>query len=158
MVVNLQGIENTGAKKWIKDEGHFTLKCTNVKDKGFTANGNPVYEIEFKNKNDEHIKDEIVITQNTKWKIKLIADAFGFTYDNVNILNFKDMYLVGWVKSRKHQNKVGEIIDMFEIKDYSKSAKLTNDIPEENSIPVEFQQPEQEQMPQIEITDDGIPF
>jgi len=158
MVINLSGVENTGAKKWIKEEGHFTLKCVDVREKGVTANGNPVYIIEFKNKNDEHIRDEIVITPNTLWKIKQLSDAFGFTYDNVNILHFKDMYLVGWVKSRKHQNKVGDIVDVFEIKDYQKSAKLQNKIPEENSVPVEYATQTNSNLPEIDVDGEEIPF
>lgn len=163
MIVNLKGIENTGAKKWIKNEGHMTLKCVNIKEKPKTINNNRVFEFEFKNKNDEYIKDEVVITDNTLWKIKQMADAFGFDYDNVNIFNFKDLYLVGWVKSRKYKNRADQVIDVFEIKDYAKSAKLVNEIPPENSIPTVFENVANdirrgENYPEIDIYEDEIPF
>lgn len=157
MIVNLSGIENQEPRTYIRKEGHYTLKCVDVKQTRISENGNPIFRFTFKNKDDEYFLDDITITENTKWKIKQLAEAFGFTYDNVNIMHFVGMYCVGWIISKKVKNKAEQIVDIFECKQYSKSAKLVNEIPPEHSrvqpkIVHETMQQQETDMP------DEIPF
>lgn len=149
MVVDLSGVEVHEQREYIKQEGHYTLKCVEVKDGGFTANGNPVIKLVFKTKQDEYFIEDVVITPKTKWKIKQLASAFGFEYDNVNMLHFKDMFCVGWIVPRVVQNKYGENVQVFRCAEYKKS-KIENTIPPENT-PVAS-----EDIP--EIPDSEIPF
>lgn len=133
MVVNLKGVENEKAKTYIRKEGHYSLKCVEVRFLRNSENNNPIFRFTFKNKVEEYFTDDITITENTKWKIKQLSSAFGFEYDNVNIMHFKDMYLVAWITPKKVRNKVGETVEIFECKQYSKSAKLVNAIPPEHT-------------------------
>ena len=167
MVVDLGKVENKEAKVYIKKEGFYTLKCEEVKFVKNSTNGNPIYKFVFKNKNGEYFNDEITITPNTFWKIKQLADAFGFTYDKVNIFHFVGMYLVGHIVGKKVRNNVNEIIEVFECKQYGKSAKLTNEIPPEGSVPVSYEANEpintaqsfnDANIPDIDFDDEMIPF
>lgn len=157
MIVNLKGIENQEPRTYIRQEGHYTLKCIDVRQLRISENGNPIYRFTFKNKNDDYFLDDITITENTKWKIKQLAEAFGFTYDHVNILHFVGMYCVGWIIRKKVKNKAEQIVDVFECKQYIKSAKLTNNIPAEGTR-VQPQIVHENMEQQIEINEDEIPF
>lgn len=158
MVVNLRGVESQEPRTYIRKEGHFTLKCVDVKKIRMSENNNPVYRFTFKNKQDEFFLDDITITENTKWKIKQLADAFGFTYDNVNIMHFVDMYCVGWIVAKKVKNKADQIVDVFECKMYSKSQKLTNNIPAEHAQIQQMLNKDIYQPQDYDIPEDEIPF
>lgn len=161
MIIDLSNVENKEPRVYIKKEGHFTLKVEEVKQVRVSENGNPIFRFTFKNKDNEYFIDDITITENTKWKIKQIADAIGFTYDRVNIFNFVGMYLVGWLVSKKVKNKHGETVEIFECKQYSKSAKITNEIPSEGTAPVSYTPlavQSQSDIPEIDINEDIIPF
>lgn len=165
MVVNLGGV-NSEKREYIQEEGYMTLKVVEVKFIKNSTNGNPIFKFTYKNKHDKYISEDITITANTRWKIKQIADALGFDYDNVNILHFHDMYFVGGIKARKVRNQVNEIIDLYEIKDYRASAKLKNEIPKEGEPFIQYetvpannstdQAPAHN--PSIDINEDEIPF
>lgn len=171
MIVNLGGVENKEPRVYIRKEGHYTLKCEEVRFLKNSTNGNPIFRFLFKNKHGEYLIEDITITENTKWKIKQLADAFGFTYDRVNIFHFVGMYCVGWIVSRKVKNSADQIVDVFECKQYAKSAKpeFANTIPPEGSVPLVHEQHQARAnehdgrgtyIPQvdIEIDEDEIPF
>lgn len=160
MVVNLSGVQNQEPREYIRQEGHYTLKCIDIKQSKISQAGNPVFKITFVSKDNLYFIDEITITDAAKWKIKQLADAFGFTYDNVNILNFKDMYLVAWLVGRKVKNKHEQLVDIVECKQYTKSAKLENKIPPEGTN-LQRQEPPvvyENNIPEINIEDEEIPF
>lgn len=157
MIVDLRGIENQALRNYIKEEGHYTLKCVEVKHLRTSENGNPVYRFSFVNKHDEYFNDDITITDNTKWKIKQLSTAFGFTYDKVNIEHFVGMYLVAWLVSKKVRNKFGDVVEILEAKQYTKSTKLTNDIPAEGSY-IEPTIVYEKTTDNIKIDEDEIPF
>ena len=167
MVVNLGNI-NSEKKEYIQEEGYMTLKCVEVKFLKNSSNNNPIYRFTYKNKHNKYIVEDITIMPNTMWKIKQIADAMGFTYENVNILHFHDMYFVGGIKSRKHKNQVNEIVDIFEIRDYRPSIKLKNNIPKEGEPYIKYENMahdiqdynhnDEERNPSQDIDEDEIPF
>lgn len=64
---------------------------------------------------------------------KTTADAFGFDYENINIFHFKDMYLVATLSTKKVRNRVDDVVEILEAKNYRKCSKLVNKIPPENS-------------------------
>lgn len=160
MVINLSGVTNSNPREYIKQEGHYTLKCIEIKFLRNSENNNPIYRFTFKNNKEEFFNDDITITPNTYWKIKQLSDAFGFNYDNVNIMHFKDMYLVAWLVSKRVKNKIGEIVEILECKQYTKSAKLKNQIPAEGSYvePAVSYEDKHSSNIDIKIDDDQIPF
>lgn len=158
MIIDLSGVDNT-PKMYIKEEGYYTLKCIDVKQHGRTKNDNPIYKFYFQNKDGELYIEDVIITDNTKWKIKQMADAFGFTYDRVNIFNFIGLYLVGNLVQHKVTNKVGQIVDTLACKSFAKSAKLINEIPAEGKVPVTYEtMPQGNDIPDISYDDSEIPF
>lgn len=89
-----------------------------------------------------------------------MADAFGFEYNKVNIYHFVGMYLVGYLAKETVTNKNGDKVEVLRCRQFSKNAKLVNDIPPEGSESVvnESKQTVQSQnIPEIDI-DDDIPF
>lgn len=165
MVVNLGNVSSE-KKEYIQEEGYMTLKVVEVRFLKNSANGNPVFRFTYKNKHDKYISEDITITANTRWKIKQIADALGFTYANVNILHFHDMYFVAGIKARKVRNSVEEIVDIFEIRDYRPSTKIKNEIPKEGEPFIKYEtvsannymDQTQTSNPSEEIKEDEIPF
>ena len=167
MVVNLGNI-NSEKKEYIQEEGYMTLKCVEVKFLKHSSNKNPIYIFTYKNKHNKYISEDITIMPNTMWKIKQIADAMGFTYEKVNILHFHDMYFVGGIKAKKHKTQVGEIVDIFEIRDYRPSTKLKNKIPAEGEPYIKYENMshenqdsniyDHERNPSEDINEDEIPF
>lgn len=157
MIIDLSGVDAT-PRTYIKEEGHYTLKCVDVKMAGKTPNGNQIVKFYFKNKNDELFVEDLIVTPDTRYKVKQMADAFGFTYDRVNIMHFIGMYLVGYLAKERVKNKHGETVEVLKCKQFSKSAKLENTIPPENTPAVIKE--EARGIPEIEIDIDGeeIPF
>ena len=156
MIIDLSGVDAT-PRKYIKEEGNYTLKCIQVKEAGRTSNNNPILKFYFQNKNEEIYIEDIVLTPDTRFKIKQIADAFGFTYDKVNIYHFAGMYLVGWLVKEKVKNKAGEWVEVIRCKQFSKSAKLENQIPPENSTPVVYEN-QKSNVPEIDIDEEDYGF
>lgn len=157
MIIDLSGVDTT-QKKYIKDDGFFTLKCIDVKTAGKTPNGNQIVKFYFKNKNDELFIDDWVSTPDSKLKIKEMADAFGFTYDRVNIMHFIGMYLVGHLVKKHVKNKHGETVEVLKCKQFSKSAKLENTIPPENTPAVIKEEAKGISETEIDIDGEEVPF
>ena len=162
MQINLNGVDST-PREYITQEGHYTLKCVSVREAGVTTNNNPILKITFKDKQEQMYIEDVVVTPNTLFRIKQIAEAFGFTYENVDTNHFVGMYLVGWLVSEKVKNKHDQYVDVIKCKSFSKSAKLENKIPAEGSVSVDmsgYNPPINNQTPDmsIDITDEEIPF
>ena len=158
MIIDLSGVDAT-PRKYIKEEGHYTLKCVQVKESGKTSNGNPILKFYFQNKNEELYIEDVVLTPDTRFRIKQIADAFGFTYDKVNIYNFVGLYLVAYLVKEKVKNKNDELVEVVKCKQFSKSAKIINEIPAEGNTPVSYVQKQNSQnIPEIDIDSEIIPF
>ena len=135
MVINLAGVDTT-PKEYIQKEGGYTLKCVDIDMSKKTYNGNTILKIIFENKEKLRFIEDIVITQNTLFKIKQVSDAFGFTYDNVNVNHFIGMYLVAFLGKTKVKNSAGDFVEVLKAKKFQKSAKLQNTIPAEGAVPV----------------------
>ena len=156
MIIDLSGVDAT-PRKYIKTEGHYTLKCVQVKEAGKTSNGNPILKFFFQNKEDELYIEDVVLTPDTRFRIKQMADAFGFTYDKVNIYHFVGMYLVAYLVKDKVKNRNDEMVEVIKCRAFTKSAKLENNIPAENTTPVVVEQ-NQSNIPEIDVNDEIIPF
>ena len=157
MIVDLTGVES---KKYIKQEASYTLKCIAVREAGFTSNQNPIIKFHFQNKNEELYIEDVVLTPDTRFRIKQMADAFGFEYNKVNIYHFIGMYLVGYLAKETVTNKNGDKVEVLRCKQFSKSAKLVNTIPPEGSTPTAYeskQSAQSQNIPEIDI-DEEIPF
>jgi len=135
MVINLAGVDTT-PKEYIQKEGGYTLKCVDIDMSKKTYNGNTILKIIFENKEKLRFIEDIVITQNTLFKIKQVSDAFGFTYANVNVNHFIGMYLVAFLGKTKVKNSAGDFVEVLKAKKFQKSAKLQNTIPAEGAVPV----------------------
>ena len=158
MIIDLSGVDAT-PRKYIKEEGHYTLKCVQVKEAGKTSNGNTILKFYFQNKNEELYIEDVVLTPDTRFRIKQMADAFGFTYDKVNIYNFVGLYLVGYLAKEKVKNKNDELVEVVKCKQFTKSAKLENQIPPENSVPTSYTPSSRtDNIPEIDVNSEIIPF
>jgi hypothetical protein len=162
MQINLNGVDST-PRKYIIQEGHYTLKCVSVREDEVTTKNNPILKITFKDKQEQLYIEDVVVTPNTLFRIKQIAEAFGFTYENVDTNHFVGMYLVGWLVSEKVKNKHDQYVDVIKCKSFSKSAKLVNQIPAEGTMSADmsgYNPQTNNQTPDMStnINDDEIPF
>lgn len=68
---------------------------------------------------------------------------------------------MAFLQKEKVKNKNGEIVEVLRCKQFSKSAKLVNNIPREGSIPVNYEKDTyapNNYNPSVEIDDIEIPF
>jgi hypothetical protein len=155
MQINLKDVDST-PRNYIKKEGRYTLKCVAINETSKTSKGNTILKIMFQNREGEYFIEDIVITENTLFRVKMIADAFGYQQEIVNTQDFVGMYLVGFITIEKVKNKHDQIVDIAKCKSYSKSAKIVNTIPSAYDPEVQY---DNEAIGETEdIEDIEIPF
>ena len=159
MVINLTGVDST-PREYIEQEGNYTLKCMAIDTSKKTSNGNVILKIMFENKDNLRFIEDIVITPNTLFRVKQVSEAFGFTYDNVNVNHFIGMYLVAFLGKTKVKNSAGDFVEVLKAKKFQKSAKLQNTIPAEGAVPIVTNTITNGKniIPEIDIDENEIPF
>jgi hypothetical protein len=158
VIINLAGVDMT-PRKYIEEEGHYTLKCIEIDSSRKTYNGNTILKVIFVNKEELRFIEDIVITPNTLFRVKNLSDAFGFDYDNVNVNHFVGMFLVAYLAKTKVKNSAGDFVEVLKAKSFRKSSKIQNEIPAQGSVPIVVAAAAAaQQMEQIDINEDEIPF
>jgi len=160
MIIDLNGVE-VEDRRYIKQPGQYILKVVEVIEDGRSKNGNQILKIKFVDKNGQIIYDEIVLTQNSLWRLKLVTDALQMPAV-VDTQKMVGRYVIGHVELENYTNNAGQQKTKAVIKQYEKS-KLTKPMEEMpdasqavkfNEVPVVHDN----NYPTPDITDDEILF
>ena len=138
-VYDLTNVEET---QWIKTVGQHIVKVIGV-TQGKTSNNNDVEKVTFQNANKEQIKDEFVVTENSLWKMKAFTKALKLG-DVVNTDQWIGKFVVITTGKESFTKENGEKGEKIVVKFYE---------PYEHK-----KQQVHEQLPEIDIDDDGLPF
>lgn len=169
MVLDLNGVEVSDRIQWINTPGERVLKVIGVDEKKVTKNRNPVLTVKFQDRNGAQIWDDIVITQASLWRLKILTDALKIPHKIINT-----EYLVGrYVKAKlvaKKYDSYGEEKTRIEIGEYS---PVGDDLQKPLEIPESEMEKLREEVlksidiekdddyntpPELDIDDDEIPF
>lgn len=150
MIIDLTGIEETEGEKlpYLNRTGKILLKVTKVKDGGITKNGNKILKVFFKSREGELYIEEIILTQEALWKLKVITKALKMP----NVIDTELMvnrYVFGNFIQENYNKNDGTVGQKIVAKSWE-SSDLTNTLSEVPKVNV---------MPTIEVDDNGeIPF
>ena len=150
MVIDLTGVEETEGEKlpYLSRTGRILLKVTKVKDGGITKNGNKILKVYFKTKEAELYIEEIILTQEALWKLKVITKALKMP----NVVDTELMvnrFVFGNFSQENYIKNDGTVGQKIVAKSWEQS-ELTNTLSEAPKVSV---------TPVIEIDDNGeIPF
>ena len=150
MIIDLTNIEETEQEKlpYLARIGKILLKVTKVKDGGITKNGNKVLKVFFKTKEGELYIEEIILTQEALWRLKVLTKALKMP----NIIDTELMvnrFVFGNFNQENYNKNNGTVGQKIVAKSWEQS-ELTNTLSEAPKVSV---------TPVIEIDDNGeIPF
>lgn len=149
MIIDLTNIEETEQEKlpYLTRTGRILLKVAKVKDGGITKNGNKILKVFFKSKEGELYIEEIILTQEALWRLKVLTKALKMP----NIVDTDMMvnrYVYGQFLSENYNRNDGTVGIKVVAKSWE-SSELTNTM-----------QSEPEKVaPTIEIeSDENVPF
>lgn len=151
---DLTNVEET---QFINMAGEYTLKVVSVKA-DYTANNNPVEKVTFRTRDGLQISDEFVITDKALWKLKVFTKALKLP--NVTDTDtWIDRYVVATVAKEVYTKNDGTKGEKFVIVQYAQS-NLTNTLETMNGVPVEreIKQAKENNLPEIDINEETIPF
>ena len=150
MIIDLTNIEETEQEKlpYLARTGRILLKVTKVKDGGITKNGNKVLKVFFKTKEGELYIEEIILTQEALWRLKVLTKALKMP-NIVDTDMMANRYVYGNFSQENYNKNDGTIGQKVVVKSWEQS-DLTNTLSEAPKVNV---------TPVIEIDDNGeIPF
>lgn len=149
MIIDLTNIEETEQEKlpYLARTGRILLKVTKVKDGGITKNGNKVLKVFFKTKEGELYIEEIVMTVDSLWRLKILTKALKMP-NVVDTDQMANRYVYGQFLSENYNKNDGTVGTKVVAKSWE-SSELTNTM-----------QAEPEKVaPTIEIeSDENVPF
>lgn len=149
MIIDLTNIEETEQEKlpYLARTGRILLKVTKVKDGGITKNGNKVLKVFFKTKEGELYIEEIVMTIDSLWRLKILTKALKMP-NVVDTDMMTNRYVYGQFLSENYNKNDGTVGTKVVAKSWEPS-ELTNTM-----------QAEPEKVaPTIEIeSDENVPF
>lgn len=149
MIIDLTNIEETEQEKlpYLTRTGRILLKVTKVKDGGITKNGNKVLKVFFKTKEGELYIEEIVMTIDSLWRLKILTKALKMP-NVVDTDQMANRYVYGQFLSENYNKNDGTVGTKVVAKSWEPS-ELTNTM-----------QAEPEKVaPTIEIeSDENVPF
>lgn len=149
MIIDLTNIEETEQEKlpYLARTGRILLKVTKVKDGGITKNGNKVLKVFFKTKEGELYIEEIVMTVDSLWRLKILTKALKMP-NVVDTEMMANRYVYGQFLSENYNKNDGTVGTKVVAKSWEPS-ELTNTM-----------QAEPEKIaPTIEIeSDENVPF
>lgn len=149
MIIDLTNIEETEQEKlpYLARTGRILLKVTKVKDGGITKNGNKVLKVFFKTKEGELYIEEIVMTVDSLWRLKILTKALKMP-NVVDTDMMTNRYVYGQFLSENYNKNDGTVGTKVVAKSWEPS-ELTNTM-----------QAEPEKVaPTIEIeSDENAPF
>jgi len=148
MIIDLTNIEETEQEKlpYLARTGRILLKVTKVKDGGITKNGNKVLKVFFKTKEGELYIEEIILTQEALWRLKVLTKALKMP-NIVDTDMMANRYVYGNFTQENYNKSDGTIGAKIVAKSWEPS-ELTNTLKDEPK-----------QIPIINMEDDSnIPF
>lgn len=145
---DLTNVEET---HWLSTVGEHTVKVISVTS-GSTRNGNDTEKVLFMDKDKAQITDEFVITDKALYRLKLFTKAL-----KLQDVNDTDQWVGRFVKINtvveKYTKNDGSQGEKIVIKSYDPSSLATP------YVPIEVvHQPKINQVEEIDINDDEIPF
>jgi hypothetical protein len=136
MIIDTRGVELTPPAEWIKKEGIYVLKISEIKPDGFAADGSGAekFKIIFKASSGEQHMENFILKPDMLWKIKVIEKAIKApeVYD---INDFIGRYVTATIKERTYNGK-----QYFDIKEYAECA-LNDKLPPIPMATFEAEQP-----------------
>lgn len=126
MIIDLTNVEETEQEKlpYLARTGKILLKVTKVKDGGITKNGNKVLKVFFKTKEGELYIEEIILTQEALWRLKVLTKALKMP----NVVDTDQMvnrYVYGHFLSENYNKNDGTVGTKVVAKSWEPS-ELTN--------------------------------
>lgn len=144
---DLTNVEET---QWINTVGQHTVKVLSV-TAGKTNNNNNLEKVVFADKDGFQITDEFVVTDKALYRMKLFTKAL-----KLQTVTDTDQWVGRYVKintaKETYQKQDGSTGEKLVIKSYEPSS-LTN-----SGVPVEVVDAKGNQIPEIDIIEDQIPF
>lgn len=149
MIIDLTNIDEQEPEKlpYLARTGKILLKVTKVKDGGITKNGNKVLKVFFKSKEGELYIEEIVMTIDSLWRLKILTKALKMpnVIDTDQMLN---RYVYGQFINENYNKNDGTVGTKVVAKSWETS-ELTNTLQAEPARVA----------PTIEIDgDENVPF
>lgn len=126
MIIDLTNIEETEQEKlpYLTRTGKILLKVTKVKDGGITKNGNKVLKVFFKTKEGELYIEEIVMTVDSLWRLKILTKALKMP-NVVDTEMMANRYVYGQFLSENYNKNDGTVGTKVVAKSWEPS-ELTN--------------------------------
>lgn len=149
MIIDLTNIEETEQEKlpYLTRTGRILLKVAKVKDGGITKNGNKVLKVFFKTKEGELYIEEIVMTVDSLWRLKILTKALKMP-NVVDTDQMANRYVYGQFLSENYNKNDGTVGTKVVAKSWE-SSELTNTMQVEPK----------KVAPTIEIeSDENVPF
>ena len=167
LIINTRGVE-LKETVYIEKEGVYTLKITKFEDDGFTRDlGDQKFNLHFIGKSAltpevvyEH-KESFNIGAKSLWRIKQLEVALNAP-ECYDIESFIGRYVTATIVKREYKKNDGTTGTAYNVKtwEYSKLNDSLAPIPEAKELEDSFDSPIpiQRNIPEIDISDEEVPF
>ena len=167
LIINTRGVE-LKETVYIEKEGVYTLKITKFEDDGFTRDsGDQKFNFHFIGKSTltpevvyEH-KESFNIGAKSLWRIKQLEVALNAP-ECYDIESFIGRYVTATIVKREYKKNDGTTGTAYNVKtwEYSKLNDSLAPIPEAKELEDSFDSPIpiQRNIPEIDISDEEVPF